>query len=126
MDGHKEERLGAGDPSADFSSSWSNIGDDSYDSVYFFGYDRESTVLSEFGWSLHEPALPPRTAELVSIGIDSAGIAARSTTASGVGGGLATLDATTSIRPSVSSDSSEEPTEKSTSSGGNPQPAETP
>ncbi|KAK4772540.1 hypothetical protein SAY86_014315 [Trapa natans] len=127
MDDRSEQRLGAGDPPADYSSSWTNLGADSSDSVYFFGDDRENSILGEFGWSLHEPALPPRTAELVPIGVDSAGVAERSMTAGGARGGLETLEAsTTSNHPSASSDSSEEPTEKSTSSGGNPLPAETP
>lgn len=40
------------DPGTDFSteSSWT-LGGDS-DGVYFFGSDRESTILSEFGWNL--------------------------------------------------------------------------
>lgn len=127
MDDDREQRLGVGDNPAEFSSSWSTLGHDSSDSVYFFGDDRESSILSEFGWSLHGPALPPRSAELLPIGADSAGIAEPPTTAGGSRGGPAVLEAsTTSNHPSVSSDSSEDPAEKSTGSGGNPQPAETP
>uniref|UniRef100_A0A5B6ZA16 Putative WRKY transcription factor 57 n=1 Tax=Davidia involucrata TaxID=16924 RepID=A0A5B6ZA16_DAVIN len=123
------------DPATEFSaaaSSWP-LGGDS-DSVYFFGNDRESSILSEFGWNLH-----PETAE--GSGGDTGGFgdfdridvdersglagnqqpqesssAAQSCAGPAVQVGP-TGDASTS-NPSVSSSSSEDPPEKSTASGG--------
>ncbi|OWM89483.1 hypothetical protein CDL15_Pgr024231 [Punica granatum] len=102
---------------------------------FFFGDDQDSSILSEFGWSLPEPAsLASRSGELGSVGAGSAGTSAEpaetTTTAEveGAGGGgppAGGLEASTSNYPAVSSDSSEDPAEKSTGSGGNP-PAETP
>lgn len=132
-----EDKEGA-DPGAEFTSdsSWSlPAGPDSVsDSVNYF-FDRESSILSEFGWNL-QPDHVDRFCELDRTdtrpdlagnfsGSQSCGAAAVATSAGGgLGSGTASnpggsTDVSTS-NPSVSSSSSEEPPEKSTGSGGKP------
>ncbi|KAK3042342.1 hypothetical protein RJ639_002388 [Escallonia herrerae] len=106
------------DPPTDFSreGSWSLGGD------YFFGCDRESSILGEFGWNLQ----PEASRELDRIDPDFARCSAASVAESAVGGGAA-AGQEAQARPvgkplsndqSASSSSSEDVPEKSTASGG--------
>ncbi|XP_062162194.1 probable WRKY transcription factor 57 isoform X1 [Alnus glutinosa] len=117
------------DPGTEFTSdsSWP-LGPDS-DSVYLFSNERESSILSEFGWNL-QPEDPNR------IGFDDAsdlagsfGLPDNNTSnsnsalqgsdpAAPVGSDSKVGDATTSNNQSVSSSPSEDPPERSTGSGG--------
>lgn len=118
------------DPGNEFTSddsSWP-LGPDS-ESVYFFSNDRESSILSEFGWNLH-PEDPNR------IGFDDAsdlagsfGLPDNNTSnsplqgsdpAAPVGSDSKVGDASTSNNPSMSSSPSEDLPERSTGSGGKP------
>lgn len=124
------------DPGNDLSgdSSWT-LGAES-DSVYFFGSDRESSILSEFGWNLqpeeahHRSLKPERFGDVERI--ESSDLAGRlplaessglecSAAAAQIGSAEKAGDASTS-NPSVSSSSSEDPPEKSTGSGGGKPP----
>ncbi|KAK6280944.1 hypothetical protein POUND7_014769 [Theobroma cacao] len=131
-----EDKEGA-DPRNEFTSdsSWTLPGPDPVsDSVNYF-FDRESSILSEFGWNLQPDQAEEierfgeldRTATRPDLagnfsGSQSSGAAAAA--AAGSGSGTATnpsgsADVSTS-NPSVSSSSSEDPPEKSTGSGGKP------
>ncbi|KAA8529364.1 hypothetical protein F0562_033837 [Nyssa sinensis] len=118
------------DPGTEFSavSSWP-LGGDS-DSVYFFGNDRENSILSEFGWNLQTMEGSGGDAagfgEFDRIDVDeSSGLAGNqqlpeSSAAQCAGAAVQVSpvgDASTS-NPSVSSSSSEDQPEKSTASGG--------
>ncbi|XVF03232.1 hypothetical protein REPUB_Repub04eG0243800 [Reevesia pubescens] len=135
-----EDKEGA-DPGTGFTSdsSWTLTGGPdsvSVDSVNYF-FDRESSILSEFGWTLQPDHVEEieRFSELnrTDTRPDLAGNFSRSqccgsASAGGGGGsgsGTATnpggsADVSTSNNPSVSSSSSEDPPEKSTGSGGKP------
>ncbi|KAF3431558.1 hypothetical protein FNV43_RR26289 [Rhamnella rubrinervis] len=128
------------DPGAEFASdsSWT-LGADS-DSVYFFSNDRDSSILSEFGWNFH-PDEVNRTSEREQFG-DLDGIGGDERSSSDLAGSLGLPESSssglvssfptaapvgsTSNNPSVSSSSSEDPPEKSADSGGKPPPAEIP
>ena len=129
-----DDKEGA-DPGTEFTSdsSWTFTGPNSVsDSVNYF-FDRESSILSEFGWNLK----PNHAEEIERFGeldrtdtrpdlagnftgsqscVAAAAGASGSGTASNLGG---STDVSTS-NPSVSSSSSEDPPEKSTDSGGKP------
>ncbi|CAK9186184.1 unnamed protein product [Ilex paraguariensis] len=123
-------------PANEFSiqSSW-GLGGDS-DSVYsFFGNDRESTILNEFGWNLQTPDTAGSEAggirEFDPIESELAGNSAvqslpeRDSAFQEVQTGIIEKVGDASIsNPSVSSSSSEDHPEKSTASGGK-QPSET-
>ena len=131
------------DPGNDFSgdSSWT-VGAES-DSVYFIGSDKESSILSEFGWNLLPEQPRRRAPEPGSFAdaepIDSSDLAGRlppaessrldlessAAAAARIGSAEKAGDASTS-NPSLSSTSSEDPPEKSTGSGGGGKPPETP
>lgn len=113
---------------------------DDSDSVYFFSNDRDSTILSEFGWNFHSDEVN-RTSEREQFGdLDGIGVDERSS--SDLAGSLGLPESSssglisscpaaapvgsTSNNPSVSSSSSEDPPEKSADSGGKPPPAEIP
>ncbi|XP_022776773.1 probable WRKY transcription factor 57 [Durio zibethinus] len=132
-----EDKEGA-DPGTEFTSdsSWILAGepDSVSDSVNYF-LDRESNILSEFGWNLQ----PDHAEEIERFGeldrtdtrpdlagnfsvSQSCGEVAGGAGGSGSGTGLnpgGAADVSTS-NPSVSSSSSEDPPEKSTGSGGKP------
>ncbi|XP_052187833.1 probable WRKY transcription factor 57 [Diospyros lotus] len=110
-------------------STWA-FGDDA-DGVYFFGSDRESSVLSEFGWNLRPE--PSGFADLDRIGVaadERPELAGSDRPLKPERGNITAVhagpagDASTS-NPSVSSSSSEDPPEKSTASGGDKPPPET-
>ncbi|KAK3035911.1 hypothetical protein RJ639_031334 [Escallonia herrerae] len=115
-----DDRVGD-DPPTDFSreASWSLGGD------YFFGCDRESSILGEFGWNLQ----PEGSRELDPMDPDFARCSTASVAESGVGGdgGGGAARQEVQARPvgkplsndqSASSSSSEDVPEKSTASGG--------
>ncbi|XVF43202.1 hypothetical protein PTKIN_Ptkin02bG0021700 [Pterospermum kingtungense] len=131
-----EDKAGAHDPGTEFTSdsSWSTLAGPG--SVNYF-FDRESRLLSEFGWSLqpdHAEEIErfgglgrtdirtdlagnfsgSQSCDVVAAGVGGCG--SGSVTASNPGG---SADVSTS-NPSVSSSSSEDPREKSTGSGGKP------
>ncbi|XP_022735300.1 probable WRKY transcription factor 57 [Durio zibethinus] len=129
-----EDKEGA-DPGTEFTSdsSWTLAGPDSVsDSVNYF-FDRESIILSEFGWNLQPDhgdeierlAELDRTDTKPDLAGNFSGSHSCSASAAGVSGsGKASnpggsADVSTS-NPSVSSSSSEDPPEKSTGSGGKP------
>ncbi|KAJ6718363.1 WRKY TRANSCRIPTION FACTOR PROTEIN 1-RELATED [Salix purpurea] len=111
------------DPGTELTSesSWT-LGHDSDSVNYFFSNDRESSILSEFGWNL-QPDEPSRFK-----GLDQVVEEERSDLAgnleiqrsSGAGPVRSSGSVSTSNYPSVSSSSSEDPPEKSTDSGGKP------
>ncbi|KAA8532917.1 hypothetical protein F0562_032966 [Nyssa sinensis] len=117
------------DPATEFSaeSSW-ELGGDS-DSVYLFGSDRESSILSEFGWNLHLEKVEGSGGDTAGFGdFDRIDVDGRSDLAGNqqlpegsavqcTGAAVQVGDAST-LNPSVSSSSSEDPPEKSTTSGG--------
>ncbi|XWS23111.1 hypothetical protein CRYUN_Cryun29cG0093300 [Craigia yunnanensis] len=124
------------DPGTEFTSdsSWTLAGPDSVsDSVNYF-FDRDSSILSEFGWNL-QPDHAEEIERFVELDRtdtrpDLAGnftgsqscVAALAAGGGGSGSGTASnpdgsADVSTS-NPSVSSSSSEDPPEKSTDSGG--------
>ncbi|KAK9276251.1 hypothetical protein L1049_005782 [Liquidambar formosana] len=126
------------DPRTEFSaeSSWP-LGADS-ESVYFFGSDRESSILSEFGWNL-QPDESYRSLDRIDEDDEersglagSLGMLENSSLQQQGGGGSsepavpigpiekARGGDTSTSNPSVSSSSSEDPAEKSTGSGGKP------
>ncbi|GFZ10889.1 WRKY DNA-binding protein 57 [Actinidia rufa] len=111
-------------------SSWT-LGGDSDGAYFFGGSDRESSILSEFGWNFRPeetrfdrivPDLEGNEEEKL-LPDSVTGSAAASGGATAVGSGTGG-DASAS-NPSVSSSSSEDQPEKSTASGGNKPPAET-
>lgn len=126
-DGGEKSDLG---PDFAAESSWTQLGGDG--GFFFSSGDRESTILSEFGWSF------PAEEDEASLGaaqhdrfgsLDGTNAAAfameeRSDLAAECSGGGAASDpvGSASNNPSVSSSSSEDPPEKSTSSGGKPPP----
>ncbi|KAK2636095.1 hypothetical protein Ddye_030887 [Dipteronia dyeriana] len=117
------------DPGTAFTSdsSWTLGGQDAAESVNFFfsGSDRESSILSQFGWNLH-----PETSSFADHDrSDLAGSISYGFTESSTGSLQQAAPTTTNLarsadvstpNPSVSSSSSEDPTEKSTGSGGKP------
>ena len=134
-----EDKEGA-DPGSEFTSdsSWKLAGghDSVSDSVNYF-FDKESTILSEFGWNLppdhagdeiepfgeldwteSKPDLAGNFSGSRGFdgGVAAAACGSGSGTASNPGG---SADVSTS-NPSVSSSSSEDQPEKSTDSGGKP------
>ncbi|XP_030515065.1 probable WRKY transcription factor 57 [Rhodamnia argentea] len=107
------------DPFAEFApiSSWPQLGPDS-DGRYFFGADRDSAVLSEFGWNLPgagsvggAPDCFGDVDQIIAEGEGTGSAPRGSDAASGAAG-----DASTSNR-SASSGSSEDPPERSAASG---------
>ncbi|XP_057493466.1 probable WRKY transcription factor 57 [Actinidia eriantha] len=111
-------------------SSW-KLGGDSDGAYFFGGSDRESSILSEFGWNFR-----PDETGFDRIGPDLEGneeekFCPESTTGSPVvcGGGTAVGSGpggeASASNPSVSSSSSEDHPEKSTASGVNKPPVET-
>lgn len=115
-----EDKAGA-DPRTEFtsdSSSWSTLAEP--DSAFNYFFDRESSVLSEFGWNILRPDHAEEIDRFGEIdGTDTTPAAAcgsGSVTASNPSG---SADVSTS-NPSLSSSSSEDPTDKSTGSGGKP------
>jgi len=120
------------DPGADHhfanESSWpadSQINDVNY----FFANDRESTILSEFGWNLNpdrqgdrrmssEEASEDMAGSRVFLAPESSGGGGGMQGSSSGGGGGGGLSAVSN--PSASSSSNEDPAEKSTGSGGKP------
>ncbi|KAK0573064.1 hypothetical protein LWI29_002492 [Acer saccharum] len=118
------------DPGTCFTtdSSWT-LGDrdaaDESVNFLFGGSDRESSILSQFGWNLH-----PETSSFVDHDrSDLAGNISYGLTESSTGALQQAAPTTTNLagsadvstpNPSVSSSSSEDPTEKSTGSGGKP------
>ncbi|OMO71974.1 DNA-binding WRKY [Corchorus olitorius] len=146
-----EDKEGADPGGTEFTSdsSWSLPSgpvDSVSDGVNYF-FDRESSILSEFGWNLHpvdhqshhdiERFAELDRAESCSRPLDLAGnfsasqscAASAAAAGSGGGGGSSSgtasnpglsADVSTSNNPSVSSSSSEDPPEKSTGSGGKP------
>ncbi|XP_062111328.1 probable WRKY transcription factor 57 [Humulus lupulus] len=133
VDKFKSDLGGGGGAGTEFGSqsSWTHFGGpDSDDGGYFFSpADRETSILSEFGWNFHteDDDQLARTTES-----ERAGKLERSMTAdiaeSSTGTEIAARigSTTTSNNPSVSSSSSEDPTEKSTGSGGKPPPDQIP
>lgn len=108
-------------------SSWNLSGADDSDSVnYFLASDRESSILSEFGWNLQ----PDRTSGPLRLDQFEAEERPRDLAGMNVGSFAATPESTSggplqgsarsASNPSVSSSSSEDPTEKSTCSGAKP------
>lgn len=143
MDGEEKS-----DPATEFASdsSWTTLGADS-DSVYFFSNDRDSSILSEFGWNFQSDVANREAAEGERFGGggDLDGIVGRGgderperagslvsppppAETSGLGSSCpaAVPVGSTSNNPSVSSSSSEDPPEKSADSGGKPPSAEIP
>ncbi|XP_057948876.1 probable WRKY transcription factor 57 [Malania oleifera] len=131
-DGHKL------DPATEFSaeSGWPLCGDS--DGPYFFGSDRESSILSEFGWNIH-PELPPDPTDadrvyfdessslhdyayndVVDGGATDTAPVAAAAAAPLVGSSEDIVGDASTPNLSVSSSSSEDQPEKSTSSGGKP------
>lgn len=125
------------DPASEFGtdSSWSPLAD----GVYFFPGDRESNILSEFGWNFQQDVSNrDRYGDLDLIVADERSDLAGSSTGGGVSGGGGTVGisepasasvrdgsssvTTTSNNPSVSSSSSEDQPDKYTDSGGKPPP----
>ncbi|KAH7570009.1 hypothetical protein JRO89_XS05G0031900 [Xanthoceras sorbifolium] len=112
------------DPGTGFTSksSWTLAEHDADCVNYLFGSERESSILSEFGWNLH-----PENSTFVDRRSDLAGSISYGFLTESSSGGLqagptnpaGSADVSTS-NPSVSSTSSEDPTEKSTGSGGKP------
>lgn len=112
------------DPSTGFStvsSCWPPFGGSDSDGAYFFGTDRDSSILSEFGWNFTQ-------SDFDRIGPDVHGSSSTvslpdpedtNTTASAI---IQTGDVVSRSNPSVSSSSSEDRPEISTASagGGNP------
>ncbi|XWS64202.1 hypothetical protein CRYUN_Cryun06bG0166100 [Craigia yunnanensis] len=124
------------DPGTEFTSdsSWTLAGPDSVSNSVNYFFDREISILNEFGWNLQpdhaeeierfgkldrtdiRPYLAGNFSGLQSCGTAGGGGGSGSGTASNPGG---PADVSTS-NPSVSSSSSEDPPEKSTVSGGKP------
>ncbi|XVF85837.1 hypothetical protein PTKIN_Ptkin17bG0149900 [Pterospermum kingtungense] len=132
-----EDKEGA-DPGTEFTSdsSWTLRGPGesvSVDSVNYF-FDRESSILSEFGWNLQPDHVDrfgelDRTETRPDLAGNFSGSQSCGTTAVVAGGGSGSGtasnpggsgDVSTSNPTSVTSSSSEEPPEKSTGSGGKP------
>ncbi|PON52342.1 WRKY domain containing protein [Trema orientale] len=114
-------------------SSWTHLGADSddVDGVYLFSAgDRESSILSEFGWNFHQEYddQPSRAAaeaepdERLGSLERSVDLAEGADFRSPEPETAAPIGSSTSNNPSVSSSSSEDPPEKSTGSGGKPPP----
>ena len=107
-------------------SSWTHLGADSDDGVYFFSSgDKESSILSEFGWNFHQEDQPISAA--VADEPERHGNLERSSDLVEGGDFRSSEPEITapigSNNPSVSSSSSEDPPEKSTAgSGGKPPP----
>ncbi|KAL4319248.1 hypothetical protein GQ457_18G024680 [Hibiscus cannabinus] len=104
---------------SDSSSSWTLAGSDSVsDSVNYF-FDKESSILSEFGWNILQP---DHADEFERSCGEAGGRGSCSGTASNLGG---SAEVPTS-NPSVTSSSSEDPPEKSTDIGVKPPEIEIP
>lgn len=105
------------DPSTEFSpeSSWT-LSDD----VYFFGTDRESSILREFGWNL-QPELRfgdfdrivPELTQGARVSLPESSTVSSAAQA----GAVEKVGDASMLNQSVSSSSSEDPAEKSTDSG---------
>ncbi|KAJ6312200.1 hypothetical protein OIU77_013862 [Salix suchowensis] len=111
------------DPGTELTSesSWT-LGHDSDSVNYFFSNDRESSILSEFGWNL-QPDEPSRFKVLDQVVEEERSDLAGNLEiqrSSGAGPARSSGSVSTSNYPSVSSSSSEDPPEKSTDSGGKP------
>ncbi|KAE8719412.1 putative WRKY transcription factor 28 [Hibiscus syriacus] len=93
---------------SDSTSSWTLAGPDSVsDSVNYF-FDRESSILNEFGWNILQPDQSDEFGSLVNYTGPTSGRASNP-------GGSAEVP---TPNPSVSSSSSDDPLEKSTDIGG--------
>ncbi|XAR55925.1 hypothetical protein NMG60_11036164 [Bertholletia excelsa] len=113
-------------------STWT-FGGDYSDSVYFFGNERESTILGEFGWNLRPEVVDGSgsdAGELGRIGVkeEERPLLLPESTTTGPEA-HAPPPSTSNLSASASTSSSEEPPEKSTASGSSggekPQPAQT-
>ncbi|GMJ04635.1 WRKY DNA-binding protein 57 [Hibiscus trionum] len=119
---------------SDSNSSWTRTGPDSVsDSVNYF-FDRESSILSEFGWNILQPDHADgferfSEQDLTDTRPDLAGNFSGSSKSCGeAGGGSCSGTASNpsgsaevpTSNPSVSSSSSEDPPDKSTEFGGKP------
>ncbi|KAK8549972.1 hypothetical protein V6N13_055529 [Hibiscus sabdariffa] len=126
---------------SDSSSSWTLAGSDSVsDSVNYF-FDKESSILSEFGWNILQPDHADEferfseKLDRTDTGPDLAGNFSGSSKNCGDAGGGSCSGTASNLggpaevptsNPSVSSCSSEDPPEKSTDFGGKPPEIEIP
>lgn len=119
-----DNRVDPGITDLSAESSWSFGGDS--ESVYLFGgSDRESTILSEFGWNLRPEAGSFAHFDRIGMEEDLArNDQPKSTCSTSTTGGGETVVQATSNR-SMSSNSSEDLPEKSTESDGNKAATET-
>ncbi|CAL5354986.1 unnamed protein product [Camellia sinensis] len=120
----ENDRVDPGITDLSAESSWSFGGDS--ESVYLFGgSDRESSILSEFGWNLRPEAGSFSHFDRIGMEEDLAGNdQPKSTCSTSTTGGGGTVVQATSNR-SMSSSSSEDLPEKSTESDGNKAAPET-
>ncbi|KAH7858586.1 hypothetical protein Vadar_025665 [Vaccinium darrowii] len=102
------------DPGITESSWTSTFGQLDSESVYFFGNDRESTILTEFGWNFRPPDQAAEGSGSSYAGINRIGMDEEEEEEEEEEGPTVTAAA---ANPSVSSSSTEDMPEKSTASG---------